>query len=181
MKDGPHNIYGRQFATSSLFLHLGSPLWDCNLYYTLCVHVALWLLRSLVFEVALCACMFVRLYTVHLCALQLFALHVCASYSWRITMWTSNTTGKLPLFVLLRDQESVGLGKKKEENIFLFCFLTTLRLMSHFQLPIVKDVYVVEYKSMIGGYKTLLVMNSVNPFLIPLRYLNHVWVTVQQV
>ena len=35
-------------------------------------------------------------------------------------------------------------------------------------------VYTVDYKSMIGGYRTLLVMNSVNPLLIPLRYLNHV-------
>jgi hypothetical protein len=34
-------------------------------------------------------------------------------------------------------------------------------------------VYAVDYKSMIGGYRTLLVMNSVNPFLIPLRYLKH--------
>jgi hypothetical protein len=31
------------------------------------------------------------------------------------------------------------------------------------------------YKSIIGGYRTLLVMNSVNPLLIPLRYLNHVY------
>jgi hypothetical protein len=45
--------------------------------------------------------------------------------------------------------------------------------MSRSQLPRVKYVYVVDYKSMIGGYRTLLVMNSVNPLLIPLRYLNH--------
>ncbi len=35
-------------------------------------------------------------------------------------------------------------------------------------------LYAVINKSMIGGYRTLLVMNSVNPLLIPLRYLNHV-------
>jgi hypothetical protein len=46
--------------------------------------------------------------------------------------------------------------------------------MSRFQLPIVKYVYVVDYKSMIGGYRTLLAMNSVNQLLIPFRYLNHV-------
>ena len=46
--------------------------------------------------------------------------------------------------------------------------------MSRSQLPSVKYVYAVDYKSMIGGYRTLLVMNSVNPLLIPLRYLSHV-------
>ena len=43
--------------------------------------------------------------------------------------------------------------------------------MSRVQLPRVKYVYVVDYKSMIGGYRTLLVMNSVNALLIPLRCL----------
>ncbi len=51
--------------------------------------------------------------------------------------------------------------------------------MSRSQLPGVKYVYAVDYKSMIGGYRTLLVMNSVNPGLIPLSYLGHVWVTSQ--
>jgi hypothetical protein len=46
--------------------------------------------------------------------------------------------------------------------------------MSRSQLPSVKYVYTVDYKSMIGGYRTLLVMNSVNPLLIPLSYLSHV-------
>ena len=46
--------------------------------------------------------------------------------------------------------------------------------MSRSQLISVKYVYAVDCKSMIGGYRTLLVMNSVNPLLIPLRYLNHV-------
>ena len=63
----------------------------------------------------------------------------------------------------------IGWGKKEIESIFLFPFST-----SRPQLPSVKYVYVVDYKSMIGGYRTLLVMNSVNPFLIPLRYLSHV-------
>ena len=43
--------------------------------------------------------------------------------------------------------------------------------MSRVQLPSVKYVYTVDNKSMIGGYRTLLVMNSVNALLIPLRYL----------
>jgi hypothetical protein len=47
--------------------------------------------------------------------------------------------------------------------------------MSRPQPPSVKYVYAVDYKSMIGGYRTLSVMNSVNPLLIPLRYLNHVF------
>ncbi len=65
-------------------------------------------------------------------------------------------------------------GKKKEKVFFFFSvFRTITRLaldspMSHSQLPNVKYVYAVDYKSMIGGYRTLLVMNSVNPFLIPL-------------
>jgi hypothetical protein len=47
--------------------------------------------------------------------------------------------------------------------------------MSRFQLHSVKYVFAVDYNSMIGGYRTpVLVMNSVNPLLIPLRYLNHV-------
>jgi hypothetical protein len=50
--------------------------------------------------------------------------------------------------------------------------------MSRSQLPSVKYVYAVDYKSMIGGYRTLpqtlLAMNPVNPLLIPLRYLSHV-------
>ena len=45
--------------------------------------------------------------------------------------------------------------------------------MSRSQLPSVKYVYAVDYNSMIGGYRTLLVMNSVNSLLIPLRYLSH--------
>ncbi len=45
--------------------------------------------------------------------------------------------------------------------------------MLHSQQPRVKYVHVVDYKSMIGGYRTLLVMNSVNPLLIPVRYLSH--------
>ncbi len=53
--------------------------------------------------------------------------------------------------------------------------------MSRSQLPSVKYVYAFEHKSMIGGYRTLLVMNSLNPLLISLRYLNHVWVRSQQV
>jgi hypothetical protein len=74
----------------------------------------------------------------------------------------------------------------RSENGFLkkkifFCFRTRPRenighTKSHFKLPSVKYVYVVNYKSMIGGYRTLLVnsVNSVNPLLIPLRYMNHV-------
>ena len=46
--------------------------------------------------------------------------------------------------------------------------------MSRSQLISVKYVYAVDCKSVIGGYRTLSVMNSVNPLLIPLRYLNHV-------
>ena len=69
-------------------------------------------------------------------------------------------------------------GKKERESIFPFLFSAPARLtldapMSRSQLPSVKYVYAVDYKSMIGGYRTLLVMNSVNPLLIPLRYLNH--------
>ena len=59
--------------------------------------------------------------------------------------------------------------KKEEERIFSFLFSAP-----HSQLPSVKYVYAVDYKSMIGGYRTILVMNSVNPLLTPLRYLSHV-------
>ena len=59
--------------------------------------------------------------------------------------------------------------KKEIESIFSFLFSTTRS-----KLPSVKSVYAVDYKSMIGGYRTLLVMNLVNPLLIPLRYLSHV-------
>ena len=64
--------------------------------------------------------------------------------------------------------------KKKKKNIFSFLFSTRVSVRSRSQLPSVKYVYAVDYKSMIGGYRTLLVMNSVNSLLIPLRYLNHV-------
>ena len=69
--------------------------------------------------------------------------------------------------------------EKEKGNIFLFPFSDrSVRALgapvSRSQLPSVKYVYAVDYKSMIGGYRTLLVMNSVNPLLIPLRYLNHV-------
>jgi hypothetical protein len=59
--------------------------------------------------------------------------------------------------------------EKRNRKYFSFLFSTP-----HSQLPSVKYVYVIDYKSMIGGYRTLLVMNSVNPLLIPLRYLSHV-------
>ena len=58
---------------------------------------------------------------------------------------------------------------KEIESIFSFLVFHATP-----QLPSVKYVYAVDYKSMIGGCRTLLVMNSVNPLLIPLRYLNHV-------
>ena len=82
-------------------------------------------------------------------------------------------------------RKTIGWGKRKK-NIFLFCFpRNTVRAlhvpMSRSQLPSVKHVYAIDYKSMIGGCRTLLVMNSVNPSLISLRYLNHDWVTSQQV
>jgi hypothetical protein len=64
------------------------------------------------------------------------------------------------------------LAREKEKEFFFPCFST--RPMSRSQLPSVKYVYAVDYKSMIGGYRTLLVKNSVNPLLIPLRYLSHV-------
>jgi hypothetical protein len=55
------------------------------------------------------------------------------------------------------------LGKKKE-NFFFSVFraipVRALAPMSRFQLPSVKYVYVVDCKSMIGGYRTLLLMNS---------------------
>jgi hypothetical protein len=60
------------------------------------------------------------------------------------------------------------LGKRNRKYFFSFLVFRTMP-----QLPSVKYVYAVDYKSMIGGYRTLLVMNSVNPLLIPLRYLNH--------
>jgi hypothetical protein len=75
------------------------------------------------------------------------------------------------------DKQKNGWGKKERERIFPFLFFprdSPLDApMSRSQLPSVKYVYAVDYKSMIGGYRTLLVMNSVNPLLIPLRYLNH--------
>ncbi len=63
-----------------------------------------------------------------------------------------------------------GLGKKEEKVFFLICFShdSPFAPMSRSRLPSVKYVYAVDYKSMIGGYGTLLVMNSVNPLLIPL-------------
>jgi len=60
----------------------------------------------------------------------------------------------------------------RKKIFFLFCF--SARPTSRSQLPSVKCVYAVDYKSMIGGFRTLLVMNSVFPLLIPLRYLSHV-------
>ncbi len=59
-----------------------------------------------------------------------------------------------------------GDGKKK----FLFCFPrdSPFAPISRSQLPSVKYVYAVDYKSMIGGNRTLFVMNSVNPLLVPL-------------
>ena len=71
-----------------------------------------------------------------------------------------------------------GWGKRKTKYFFFSVFRviqkrknTLDQPMSRFQLPSVKYVYAFDYKSRIGGYRTLLVMNSVNPFLIPLRYL----------
>jgi hypothetical protein len=72
-----------------------------------------------------------------------------------------------PMLALLQKESRVG-WKKEIESIFSFLVFHTMP-----QLPSVKYVYAVDYKSMIGGYRTLLVMNSVNPLLIPLRYLNH--------
>jgi hypothetical protein len=95
----------------------------------------------------------------------------------------SESSQKTPIACCLKIKRSVE--KKKEKVFFLFCFPRDspfiIAPMSRSQLPSVKYVYVVDYKSMIGGYRTLLVMNSVNPLLIPLRYLNHAWVTSQQV
>ena len=55
--------------------------------------------------------------------------------------------------------------------------------MSHSQPPSVKYVYAIDYKSMIGGCRTLLVMNSVNPLLIHLRVyescLSHVITSIE--
>ncbi len=69
------------------------------------------------------------------------------------------------------DKRNGWLGKKKEKMFTTRYPVKALdKPMSHTQLPSVKYVYVVDYKSMIGGYRTLLVMNSVNPLLIPLRY-----------
>ncbi len=56
--------------------------------------------------------------------------------------------GKTPITYCLKDKK-IG-WKKERENIFSFLFSVV-----------------------IGGYRTLLVMNSVNPLLIPLRYVNH--------
>jgi hypothetical protein len=50
------------------------------------------------------------------------------------------------------------------------CAFARICLLLIRELPSVKYVYAVDYKSMIGGYRTLLVMNSL---LIPLRYLIH--------
>jgi len=57
--------------------------------------------------------------------------------------------------------------EKRSRKYFSFLFST-----SRSQLPSLKYVYAVDCKSMIGGYTTLLVMNPVNPLLIPLRYLS---------
>ncbi len=64
------------------------------------------------------------------------------------------------------------LRKKKRENVFsfLFSFRYPVRTLdtpiSLSQLPSVKCVYTVDYKGVIGGYRTLSVMNSVNQLLI---------------
>jgi hypothetical protein len=93
-----------------------------------------------------------------------------------VSVFENKHYGKTLIGYCLKIKRSVE--KKKEGKVFfLFCFPRDspfiITPMSHSQLPIVKYVYVVDYKSMIGGYRTLLVMNSVNPLLIPLRYLNH--------
>ncbi len=73
--------------------------------------------------------------------------------------------GKLPSTAVKKIKRSVG--KKKEKVFFLFCFPSDspfiIAPMSRSQLRSVKYVYAVDYKSMIGGFRTLLVMNSVNP------------------
>jgi hypothetical protein len=68
-----------------------------------------------------------------------------------------------------------GLEEKKKEKVSVFRPIARLTLdtpMSQSQLPSVKYVYPVDYKSMIGRYRTLLVINSLliglNPLLIPL-------------
>ncbi len=79
----------------------------------------------------------------------------------------TNTMRLLSSFACCLDQKSVR--KKEIESIFSFLVFHATP-----QLPSVKYVYAVDYKSMIGGCRTLIVMNSVNPLLIPLRYLSHV-------
>jgi len=74
-----------------------------------------------------------------------------------------------------------GWGKRERKYFYFSVFRAIAHLALWSQLPSVKYVYAVDYKSMIGGYRTLLVINSVNPWLIPLRYLSHVWVTSHQV
>ncbi len=75
---------------------------------------------------------------------------------------TQNSTG---LTCIRYKNEIILVPDAVNENEFL---------LARSQLPSVKYVHAVDYKSMIGGYRTLLVMNSVNPLLIPLRYLSHV-------
>jgi hypothetical protein len=66
-----------------------------------------------------------------------------------------------------------GKSPRKRKYFFFSVLRAIARLalnapMSRSQLHSVKYVYAVDYKSMIGGYRPLLVMNSLNPLLIPL-------------
>ena len=114
-----------------------------------------------------------------LCAIDASA----STYRYCLYLWTKYYERELSSLVVKQDNRN---GWRKKKIFFLFPFsarsIRALSLsVSSSHLPSVKYVYVINYKSMIGGCRTLLVMNSVNPLLIPLRYLNHVWVTSQQV
>ena len=75
------------------------------------------------------------------------------------------------LCLLCRGKGHAHIIKSTGSRLLFFRAIARFALdapMSRSQLPTVKYVYDVDYKSMIGGYRTLLVMNSVNPLLIPL-------------
>jgi hypothetical protein len=91
-------------------------------------------------------------------------------YVWVLFVFEESVLGeRTPIACCKEDNRNDW--KKKENFFFLFSARSVRALsapVSRSQLRNVKHMYAVDYKSMIRGCRTLLVMNSVNPLLNPL-------------